>query len=365
MDGCCTIITRGKNRGKKCKDIHKYCHNNAHREESVAIMPSVNIRLIEEKNSNNYKINKDNQKNDDNSNKNDDNCNKNNDNLIYKSDSSLATIIDSLDPDLKCKYCNKIFSHKTHMYRHQKHRCKSKTLISASTNLNSKLNDIPVINIDELHDIEDHNDNSNEDDNDIRNAPQSRKYNIRKTKDSKQESNGNYTKIVNTTINTSVNNNFIQIICVGKNDDFYKILSARMGEKEAGEYILNCAKNNLDGDLNLLKKIYFEGKSPAEYPIKFLDKSRKKVQFLNENKELYVDSSGSELARRLCSSLQNGYLLQVNQIIEANTDQKDDAKFMDEFDIYNCHNHIYELSDKTYRKKLITSLGDTLGTCVV
>ena len=346
MNGCNAIITRGKNRGKKCKDIHKYCHNIAHRDESITI-----ITPIIEVNSNKNEY-----------------CLVSNDKLYINANNSLISVSDSFDPELNCKYCNKTFSHKTHMYRHQKHRCKSKNSIINHDFVDEDMIKNHTMDINELDDIDDDDDDIDNNDYTYNTATNS-KSSSSKSKHSKKSDNttkGNYTKIINTTtINTSVNNNFIQIICVGKNDDFYKILSARMGEKEAGEYILNCAKNNIDGDINLLKKIYFEGKSPAEYPIKFLDKSRKKVQFLNENKELYVDPSGSELARRLCSSLQNGYLLQVNQIIEANYDQKDDGKFMDEFDIYNCHNHIYELSDKTYRKKLITSLGDTLGTYVV
>jgi hypothetical protein len=112
----------------------------------------------------------------------------------------------------------------------------------------------------------------------------------------------------------------------------------------------------LEGDINLIKTIYFDGKKPSEYPIKFLDRARNKVEFVNEHQEKIIDPIGAELAKRLCSNLQNGYLVQVNIILECNLKQNNDGKFLDEFDLYNCQNHIYELSNNKYRAKLLKAL---------
>jgi hypothetical protein len=158
------------------------------------------------------------------------------------------------------------------------------------------------------------------------------------------------------TVNNYNYNNYVQVVCIGPKDDYFQILSDRMGPDKAREYILNCAKNNLEGDINLIKTIYFDGKKPSEYPIKFLDKARNKVEFVNENQEKVIDPIGVELAKRLCSNLQNGYLVQVNIILECNLTQKNNGKFLDEFDLYNCQNHIYELSSNKYRAKLLKAL---------
>jgi hypothetical protein len=281
---CHHIITKGKNRGKMCYQVNKYCHNINH----------------------------------------------------PRTTNTISKIVDDLpdDDDLVCKYCLKQFKQKNNMYRHKKNFCKQRL----NNNNNTGSTSLPSIY-----------------DNDI----------IDYTKVSKEQNTFQHENVIieepasTTNIGTVNNynyNNFIQVVCIGPKDDYFQILSDRMGPDKAREYILNCAKNNLEGDINLIKTVYFAGKKPAEYPIKFLDRARNKVEFVNENQEKIIDPIGAELAKRLCSNLQNGYLVQVNIILECNLKQNKDGKFLDEFDLYNCQNHIYELSNNKYRAKLLKAL---------
>lgn len=155
--------------------------------------------------------------------------------------------------------------------------------------------------------------------------------------------------------NHSNNNNTTINIHFGKNDDLNEILSKLMGEKEAKEFILNCAKSKLEGDRKMIMKTYFNGPEDT-YPIRFIDRSRRKLEYTNELGETIVDSNGMETSKRLCGSLQNSYLSYVNEILIANLDQKDDGKFLDEFDIQNCQEHIYNLSDHKYRYKVLNCI---------
>ena len=166
-------------------------------------------------------------------------------------------------------------------------------------------------------------------------------------------SNNNSINSINSNNSNKIINN---IFCVGSHDDFRKILIEKMGEQEAKEYILKCAKNNLQGDLNMLNKIYFEGKEYRDYPIKLLDKKRQKVEYINESGDIIIDSNGLKIGKLLSCGLQNSYLFYVTQIIEDNLNQQDDGRFLDEFEIYNCQTHVYNLSNRKYQRQIIKHL---------
>lgn len=428
---CQYIIKQGKNRGKKCCQVNRYCHNNSHRDNDPVRTQPVIKKIITRK--------------------------------------------ENLEPNNEapsiCKYCHKQFGRKNNMYRHQKYHCKAKNSHHHSVQKIYQRNNPNNISKDiekcvDYNDIKTYDDQEFDDDKEINNYHEfkdeqetdlgsnnnekmnnldeglsedsflTNKSNITRSNfderneftidiesddhdqtlthlkdtidpilvslleqqqmeiaalkaaiqkknidkndngynkgsvtqnksqihrqtynaNSNNTSNSHNNNSNNTNSNNNTNNNYIQIVCVGPKDDFFQILSDRMGTEKARDYILNCAKNNLEGDLNLLKKIYFEGKEPAEYPIRFLDKKRNKVEFIDENKKVVLDQYGKELSKRLCSNLQNGYLMQVNMILENNFNQNEDGKFMDEFEIHSCQNHIYELSSKKYRRKLLSSL---------
>ena len=285
---CKELITKGKNKGKMCYQVNKYCSTKSH------------------------KMNK--------------------------------TRTYGLDGIPKCHYCGKEFMHKSNIYRHVKEHCPKRSEFHDSLNtINNTYNTQNETNNTSNRNVNTVNYNTNCNTNNINNTI--------------NENINNYN--TNNTNNNNIQQS-INIICVGSNDDFTKILSERMGENEAKNYILECAKNNLEGDINLLKKIYFDGKKEIEYPIKFLDKSRNKVEFIDENFEKVLDPTGIELSKRLCGNLQNGYLLHVNQILEANLNQQDDGKFLDEFDLLNCQNHIYELSSQKYRRMLLSVIPERI-----
>lgn len=294
---CKELITRGKNKGKLCHEVNKYCNTPNHRNKEKSKEP-------------------------------------------------------------KCQYCNKIFSCRPNVYRHEREHCPNRpgitniknikrtnriNLNKETTYVNADTETVEgIVHIDDMGDIVDKElvDNN---------------INI----NTLNKTTNNINAINSSNINNINSNNVqqsINIICVGANDDFNKILSDKMGEEQAKNYILECAKNNLEGDINLLKKIYFEDKKDIEYPIKFLDRSRNKVEFIDENFQKVIDPKGLELGKRLCGNLQNGYLLHVNKILEANLNQQNDGKFLDEFDLLNCQNHIYELSSQKYRRMLLNAI---------
>ena len=116
---------------------------------------------------------------------------------------------------------------------------------------------------------------------------------------------------------SNIINNNLQIICVGKNDNFLKVL--QLGDFDrALEYIKDCALSSLIGDCKLIERIYLgEHNCPMDpvkhrshegsQSIRYIDKSRNKIEYYNEKKEKVIDNK-EMFGRKIANNLQNSYL---------------------------------------------------------
>lgn len=151
------------------------------------------------------------------------------------------------------------------------------------------------------------------------------------------------------------NNNILQVLCVSEGQNFLDILTEHWGDySRALEFVKDCALSSINGDCKLIEKIYFEGLEP---PIKYLDRGRNKLEYVDENNNKRVDLKGHRVARILASNLQNSYLKGINYLINKNLNEnRCPNKFLAEYDIQCWNNHIYELCDVKYQKKVIANL---------
>ena len=68
---------------------------------------------------------------------------------------------------------------------------------------------------------------------------------------------------------------------------------------------------DLAGDCQLLQKIYFEVNNHDSLednhkaPMRYLDKNRTKIEYLNEKNEKVIDNKGIQLGKKLANNLQN------------------------------------------------------------
>ena len=130
-----------------------------------------------------------------------------------------------------------------------------------------------------------------------------------KIKELEQKLEDNYTELRDKP--ASVHNNILQVVCVGGNQNYLDMLTEQWGDYDrALDFIRDCALSHITGDCKLLQKIYFAHENEA--PIKYLDKSRNKLEYLNEKQERIVDHHGQKLGRILANNLQNTYLKGVN-----------------------------------------------------
>ena len=146
------------------------------------------------------------------------------------------------------------------------------------------------------------------------------------------------------------------LVCVGSNDNYLDMLTEQYGSFDrALEFIKGCALSNLRGDCKLIEKIYCSNDHLSQ-SIYYIDKAKTRIQYYNENKEKIIDSK-ELFCRKLANNLQNSYLKGVNYLIRRNLDNNlCPNKFLDEYDIQTWNQHIYELSDIKYQKKILNQL---------
>jgi len=151
--------------------------------------------------------------------------------------------------------------------------------------------------------------------------------------------------------------NILQVVCVGSNDNYLDMLTDKWGDyHKALDFIKDCALSEIRGDCKLLQQVYFDPLS-KNAPIHYVDKNRGKIEFIDENRQMIIDPKGQKLVKRLANNLQNTYLKGVNYLITQNLDNHGcPNKFLEDYDIQCWNQHIYELSDPLFYKKIINHL---------
>jgi len=154
----------------------------------------------------------------------------------------------------------------------------------------------------------------------------------------------------------SINNQILQVVCVGSNDNYLDMLTQEYGNfDKALAYIKDCALSSLIGDCKLIEKIYFD-QEKTQPSIRYIDKKKSRIEYLNEKNEKIQDSK-ELLGRKLANNLQNSYLKGVNYLITKNLEMHGcPNKFLEEYDLQIWNQHIYDLSDCQYQRKFINHL---------
>jgi len=230
------------------------------------------------------------------------------------------------DKKYDCDHCGQKFTRLDNLKRHQKKNC-------LGNNSNSSIKDMSNIDfIDKITSI---------------------------IRDEVKNEILQQTQNQNQIINNNIQQNILQVLCVGNNDNYLDMLTAEWGNfDKALEYIKDCALSSLTGDCKLLSKIYFDpDKGINGCPIECIDKRRGKIAYIDENNRKIVDPKGIQLGKRLANNLQNTYLKGINYLINKNLqDHCCPNKFLEEYDLQNWNKHIYDLSDVQYQRKIINHL---------
>ena len=78
--------------------------------------------------------------------------------------------------------------------------------------------------------------------------------------------------------------------------------------------------------------------------------------YYNEKKEKVQDCK-EIFGRKLANNLQNTYLKGINHVIKTNLDNRRcPNKFLEDYDLQTWNQHIYDLSDIRYHRKIVNHL---------
>ncbi len=90
--------------------------------------------------------------------------------------------------------------------------------------------------------------------------------------------------------------------------------------------------------------------------IHYIDKAKTKIQYFDENKNEVIDNL-IQFGKKIANNLQNSYLKGVNHLINENLDNNRCPNiFLGQYDIQAWNQHIYDLCDAKYHKKMINNL---------
>ncbi len=156
-----------------------------------------------------------------------------------------------------------------------------------------------------------------------------------------------------------VNNQNLNILCLGKSDNLLDMLSSTEGLANALTYMKDCVLAQLAGDCRILERVYkLETEQAA---IMYVNKSKTKFQYYDERQRLTTESSAT-MAKKIAGILQRSYL-KGGQAFKTDIlgEQREGLTYekMPELEAYDSHlwnEHVQRLADDKYQKKLLRSL---------
>ena len=164
------------------------------------------------------------------------------------------------------------------------------------------------------------------------------------------------TEDINSIRNLAPVTNNLQVMCVNSNDNFLDILTMRSNVQEALTFIKDCALSRLAGDCRLLEKVYFSTPG-ARPPIMTMNQARTRFVYYNEKNQKVLETNPKVLARTLADCLQRTYLKGIN-LFRSDVSDPDSSKVnhLESYDVEDWNEHIHDLSDEKYQKKILDRL---------
>ncbi len=156
------------------------------------------------------------------------------------------------------------------------------------------------------------------------------------------------------------NNQNLNILCLGKNDNLLDMLSSTEGLENALTYMKDCVLAQLAGDCRILERAYKLNTEQAA--IMYANKSKTKYRYYDERRRLTTEGNASVMAKKIAGILQRSYLKGMEGFktdLLGETRQGETEERTPELEAYDIHlwnEHVQRLADEKYQKKVLKSL---------
>ena len=137
-------------------------------------------------------------------------------------------------------------------------------------------------------------------------------------------------------------------------ENYFDTLTEKLGSHENTlKYIKSCIQSKMKGGINLLYKVYCDGKDLVDIPIEVIDIKTRKIYYKTPD-NIVLDENSTYIKSILIENLRNCYLHFCNQIISDN--MSDNDVLFDDYDLGEIQKHILELSEDKRKDKIIGGL---------
>jgi hypothetical protein len=188
----------------------------------------------------------------------------------------------------------------------------------------------------------------------------------------------------------NINHN-MNVLCLGSNDNLLDMLESSEGLHLALTYVKDCALARLAGDCRILEKAYLLETERAA--IMYATKSKNKYVYYDERRKRTVESNAKVMAKKLAGILQRSYLKsmecfktdlsghekedqstalvpvveklnlegkikkgKVKLVVKHPNPNQTTLPSIEPYDLQLLNEHVHELNDEKYQKKLLNSL---------
>jgi hypothetical protein len=157
------------------------------------------------------------------------------------------------------------------------------------------------------------------------------------------------------------NHQHLNVMCLGSKDNLLDILTQQTDLPTALVVIKDAALGKLAADCRILKRVYCpDNKRPA---IMSKDKSKNQFIYYNEKNEKKVETSMTEMGKKLADILQRTYSKALGELktdicgnVRNRSHSQSSLPDLEPYDIQFWHHHLQELQDEKYQKQLIKTL---------
>jgi hypothetical protein len=160
-----------------------------------------------------------------------------------------------------------------------------------------------------------------------------------------------------------IDNKNLNIMCLTSKDNLLELLSQNDSLHNALIYMKGCALKKIDGDCMILEKVYhLTTQNPA---IVLTNKKKSQYVYYNERRRQVTEKNTAVMAKKLADILQRSYLIGMEGFqtdlsgarkISTSNVNLDSLPELDPYDLQLWNEHIHELRDEKYQKKLLKRL---------